>query len=144
MEPASPRANARSVTFAKVVLGLSALAFGGIGAGFLVAPHLLAARIDLTLHSTTAAADVRAVYGGLQLSLAVLLAACALRPTWLVPGLVLQLCTFAGLFLARCGSLAVDGAPSAFGLALQGAEAVGLSCGALALVRTRGALHSSS
>ena len=49
--------------FARLVLGLSALAFAGIGAAFLVVPEAMAARVGVSLAGAAAANDVRAVYG---------------------------------------------------------------------------------
>ena len=56
--------------FARVVLALCAFPFALIGLGFLLAPETMAARVDVSLGSTTADHDVRAVYGGLQLGCA--------------------------------------------------------------------------
>jgi hypothetical protein len=119
--------------FARIVLALSALPFLGIGAGFLLAPASMAANVDVALGSATAASDVRAVYGGLQLALGALLAACALSPAHARAGLVLQVATFAGLALGRLVSLPIDGVPSPFGALLFAAELVGLALGVGAL-----------
>jgi hypothetical protein len=64
------------VSFARLVLALSALPFAGIALAFLVA---LAARVDVSLGSATADHDVRAVHGGLQLGCAARLASGAFR-----------------------------------------------------------------
>jgi len=121
--------------FARLVLGLSALAFAGIGAAFLVAPQAMAARVGVSLAGATAANDVRAVYGGLQLGVAAFLARCARRPDALDSGLAVQLFTFGGLAAARFASLLLDGNPGALGLALHAAEIVGFACGAVARAR---------
>ncbi|MBW2234825.1 MAG: DUF4345 domain-containing protein [Deltaproteobacteria bacterium] len=121
--------------FARLVLGLSALAFAGIGAAFLVAPEAMAARVGVSLAGATAANDVRAVYGGLQLGIAAFLFHSARRPETLRTGLAVQLFTFAGLAAARLVSLLLDGNPGALGLALHAAELLGFACGAVARAR---------
>jgi hypothetical protein len=121
--------------FARLVLWLSALAFAGIGAAFLVAPEAMAGRVGVSLAGATAANDVRAVYGGLQLGVAAFLARCARRPDALETGLTVQLFTFGGLAAARFASLLLDGDPGALGLALHAAEIVGFACGAVARAR---------
>ena len=121
--------------FARLVLGLSALAFAGIGAAFLVAPEAMAARVGVSLAGAAAANDVRAVYGGLQLGVAACLVWCARRPETLRSGLAVQLFTFGGLAAARLVSLLLDGNPGALGLALHAAELLGFACGAVARAR---------
>ena len=121
--------------FARLVLWLSAAAFAGVGAAFLVAPEAMAARVGASLAGATAANDVRAVYGGLQLGVAACLAWCARRPDALRMGLAVQLFTFGGLAAARFVSLLLDGNPGALGLALHAAEIVGFACGAVARAR---------
>ena len=123
--------------FARWVLWLSALAFAAIGASFLLAPEAMAARVGVSLAGATAANDVRAVYGGLQLGIAAFLAHCARRPDALRTGLSVQLFSFAGLAAARFVSLLLDGHPGALGLALHAAELVGFACGAVARARLR-------
>lgn len=121
--------------FARLVLGLSALAFAGIGAAFLVAPHAMGARVGVSLSGAVAANDVRAVYGGLQLGVGVCLAWLARRPQTLRAGLTLQLFGFGGLAAARFASLLLDGHPGALGLALHGAELVAIAFGVAARAR---------
>jgi hypothetical protein len=128
--------------FARLVLGLSALAFAGIGAAFLVAPEAMAARVGVSLAGAAAANDVRAVYGGLQLGIAAFLFHSARRPDVvsngpdvLRAGLAVQLFSFGGLAAARFASLLLDGNPGALGLALHAAEIVGFACGAVARAR---------
>jgi hypothetical protein len=76
------------MTLARVTLWLGALAFAGIGIGFLVIPVRWAAVVDIVLPTATARTDLRATYGGFDLAIGVLLACCALRADWLRPGLV--------------------------------------------------------
>jgi hypothetical protein len=123
------------VSFARLVLALSALPFAGIGLAFLLAPAALAAHVDVALGSATADHDVRAVYGGLQLGCAALLAWGAARPERVRFALIAQLLLYGGLAAARVLGWAVAGAPSALGLALHAAEALGFGAAWLALRR---------
>jgi hypothetical protein len=122
------------VRFARLVLAASSLPFLAIGVGFLLAPGPMAANVDVTLASATAASDVRAVYGGLQIAIGALLAACAFSAAHLRAGLILQIATFAGLASGRLVSLPLDGALSSLGAALLAAEIAGLALGVVALV----------
>ena len=121
--------------FARLVLWLSAVAFAAIGAAFLLAPVAMAARVGVSLAGATAANDVRAVYGGLQLGVGACLAWLAWRPDTLRAGLTLQLFGFGGLAAARFASLLLDGYPGALGLALHGAEVVAIAFGVAARAR---------
>jgi hypothetical protein len=123
------------VSFARLVLALSALPFAGIGLAFLLAPAALAAHVDVSLGSPTADHDVRAVYGGLQLGCAALLASGAARPERARFALAAQLLLYGGLAGARLVAWAAAGAPGALGLALHGAEVLGF--GAAWLARRR-------
>jgi hypothetical protein len=115
--------------FARIVLALSALPFGSIGAAFLLLPADMAGLIGLSLADATADADVRAVYGGLQLGCAALLALAATNPDWCRAGLVAQLLLYGGLAGARVISYALVGLPSALGWALHLGELVGFALG---------------
>lgn len=117
---------------ARIVLALSALPFAGIGVAFLVQPKAMALLVGVEVTDATADADVRAVYGGLQLGCALLLAGAATRPAWVHPGLVAQIVLYGGLAAARFVSYAVVGLPSALGLALHLGEIVGWICGVAA------------
>jgi hypothetical protein len=119
-------------TFPRIVVVGSALPFLGIGAAFLVAPAGMGGLVDVALASATARQDLRAVHGGLQLGVGALLLGAGLSRAWLRAGLALELAAFGGLALGRLVSLIADGAPSALGLALWGAELVGLSLGVVA------------
>ena len=103
---------------------------------FLVAPGLLAL-VDLPPASATARSDVRALFGGLELGVGLTLAACARRPTWWRPGLLLQATAFGGLALGRAVSLAVDGMPRPITFALWLPEVAG--CVAAVVAWRRGA-----
>jgi hypothetical protein len=123
------------VSFARLVLALSALPFAGLGLAFLLAPAALAAQVDVALGSATADHDVRAVYGGLQLGCAALLGWGAVRPERVRFALIAQVLFYGGLASARVLAWALAGAPGALGLALHAAEALGVGAAWLALGR---------
>ncbi len=81
----------RTVSFPRVVVLLSAVPFAGIGLAFLVSPEGMVALIGLSLRDATAQADIRAVYGGLQLGRAGFLAYCVFYSSFVRPGLVAQI-----------------------------------------------------
>lgn len=120
------------MAFARAVLALSAVPFAVIGLAFLVQPVPMAQLVGLEMTNATADADVRAVYGGLQLGCAFLLASAAYQARWVRPGLVAQLALYGSLGSARFISYALVGLPSPLGLALHFGELVGVVCGALA------------
>ncbi len=117
---------------ARIVLRLSAVPFAVVGVAFLIRPEDMASWVGVSLGSATADADVRAVYGGLQLGCAALLFGAAANRDWVRAGVHAQLALYGGLAAARFLSMAIVGLPSPFGIALHAGELVGLFCGALA------------
>jgi len=128
-----------ALALARTVLVLTAAPFAAIGVAFLAAPQTMAAHVDVTLGSPTADHDVRAVYGGLQLGCAALLAWGALVPAHVRTALVAQLVLYAALAGGRILAWTLVGAPGSFGLVLHGGELLGLVVGAFALHRLRAA-----
>lgn len=114
---------------ARGVLFATALAFAGPGAGFLLAPDRFAALVDVSLLSNTAASDVRAVFGGLELGLAAWLALAALRGGALRVALSVQGCALAGMVAGRIASCAADGSPGVVAVLLLAIEAALLVAG---------------
>ena len=115
--------------FARLVLLLSAPAYGGVGLLFLFAPEWAASWVDVDLGSATADNDVRSVYGGLLLALAVFFVVASRRDAWLAPALALLVMTMSGLALARFMSWMIVGLPSGLALGLHAAEVVGVVAG---------------
>jgi hypothetical protein len=124
------------VGFARLVVALSGLAFLAIGVPSLVVPGATVARVGVSLLGALADNDVRAVYGGVQTAVGLFLLLGARRGALLRP-LLLQQLTFGGLVAARAVSWMAAGWPGALGLALHGAEGVGLAAGFAAWRRTR-------
>ena len=111
---------------------LNALVFLGFGAGFLLLPATLAGYFDIELSSPSALADMRAMYGGLSLSMGALFVLGLRRDGWLAPTLFLVAASSAGLALGRLYSIAVAGVPSALVLALLATELVSFAWALLA------------
>lgn len=123
---------------ARASVGLTALVYAGFGAVMLVAPEVLGA-VGIELRSAAARTEVRSIYGGLELGLALFLGLSAARGRWLEPALVVQAATLGGAALGRAVGLAVDGGVEALVVGLLCAEACGAALGVVALVRLRAA-----
>lgn len=91
----------------------------------------------MRLTDATADADVRAVYGGLQIGCAVFLLLAARMPAWHRPGLAAQIALYGGLAMARVPSYFLAGPPTPLGIALHAGEWVALGLGILAWRRYR-------
>ena len=121
-----------SLLLARVILGLGALTLAALGAAFLAAPDTMAALIELELATPLARSDVRAVYGGLELGLALL------QLTWLRSaetvrrGVQLHLAIWGGLAFGRGIGLLCSEDPAASGIGLFGTELAGLGLGVVA------------
>lgn len=92
----------------RAVLWLAVATFLFFGVAYFVAPDRMTAVVGITLTSSTARADVRAVFGGLEIAIAALLARLALRGR-VDEGLVASCVLFAGLAIGRVAGAALDG-----------------------------------
>jgi hypothetical protein len=128
---------------ARAVLVLSALAYGGVGVGFLVAPATLGSWLGVSLSGATADNDVRAVYGGLGVGIAAWCLASAARPSWIRPALSLVAVTLACMAAARVVSWLRVGFPEPIGFALHAAEGVGFLAALVALRRLERSVNGS-
>jgi hypothetical protein len=97
------------VNLPSVFLLLSALTFAAFGVAFLVAPVAMIGLVELGASSPTARAEVRAMYGGLELGIAAFLFACLARRERVAAGLLCSTIALAGLALARGASIVLDG-----------------------------------
>jgi hypothetical protein len=120
---------------ARWCLMLSAVAYGFIGVTFLVAPAEMASFVDVSLGSATADNDIRAVYGGVALGLALFFGAAVHRGDWAVPALWVAALTLACMAGARFVSWAVAGPPAPLGYLLHSAEFLGSLASLIALRR---------
>ena len=94
-------ATARAPVMPRLVLATAAVLFAAFGIAFAVAPHRLAAMVDLPLPTTTATADFVATYGGFEIGFAVFLFTCLARPERVRLGLLASGCAVAGFAIAR-------------------------------------------
>lgn len=83
-----------------IALGIGMLGFGSFGIWLLVAPQALSA-VDIAAESANARAEIRAMYGGLEIGIAIFLGLCFFEPEWLQVGLVFQLLALSGIGLGR-------------------------------------------
>jgi hypothetical protein len=99
----------------------------------LIAPETMASQTAIVLMLPSAVADFRATYGGFQTGVGLFLLVCAIRNTWIVPALTLQLFALGGFALGRAASIVVSGAVEPITLALLAVETGGFVAVAFAL-----------
>lgn len=128
--------------FARIVLGLTALMHAGFGAAYVIWPVRMARLSKFELTAPMAVTEMRAFYGGLELGWAAFLVICAVRPGWVVPGLVAILCVYAGIIAARVLGIVLDKSGQGLILQILAAECVTaiLAGVALAILHSRSAL----
>ena len=101
---------------AKIFLGLNALIFVGYGLVCLASPSVVAEQTGMQLATGVAAAEVRAMYGGLQIAVGLLALAGLVRPA-LQPAVLLALVfLFFGLASGRLIGILVEPDPGAYNL----------------------------
>ncbi len=119
--------------FAVIVLllaGLQLLAFGVMAA---FDPVGLLGPLGFVLSSGEAVTEARAFYGGAEIALGLLMSACALKPHWREPGLVLVAACFAGIGSVRAIAMALSGTHTAFLLFALSVEVILVVLALLAL-----------
>ena len=126
----------------KIFLAVTGLAFAGYGLMCLFVPETVGDAAELGLASEVAVAEVRAMYGGLQLSIGVLSLLAIFRPA-LEKTALLSLCfLFAGLAGGRLFAIALASGAGAYNYAAFGYEAVSVLV-AIALVRAGGSAETA-
>ena len=98
---------ARAPWMPRVVLATAAVLFAAFGLGFALAPHPMAATIDLPLTTPTATADFVATYGGFEIGFAVFLFTCLARRERVRLGLLASGYAVAGFAVARGAAILV-------------------------------------
>jgi hypothetical protein len=98
----------------RIFLFVNAAAWLPYGLFCLVQPGFLGDVTGMTLDSSTAATEVRAMYGGLQAAIGTLALLGALRPAFLKPALTMLVFLCSGLFLGRAYGVFTDGQISAY------------------------------
>ena len=94
--------------FPNVVIALCALGFLGFGLWLLVDPAALE-KVGISATTKVGAVELRAFYGGMEIGLGLILAACLWRPEWQSAGLWLVLLSNGGAGLARLLSAGLGG-----------------------------------
>jgi len=118
------------VLAARVILGVSALAYVAIGLAFIFVPERIIGYVGIEAAPGSALTDIRAVYGGLDFGIGAFLLHCLLGGK-LRMGLVAATLTLGGLACARILGIIVDGQQDAVTYYLLASEIIG---GALCLV----------
>ncbi len=98
----------------RVFLLYLATFWAAIGAVLLIRPDLLAGYAGVYADGAVATAELRAMYGGLELAIAAVTAAACWRRDWQRSVLFLQVVVCAGIGAGRLLGLAVDGAAAAY------------------------------
>lgn len=115
----------RQMTVSRVALALCAAIFAAIGFMFLFFPVYFASAVHIELRHAAGVTDLRAVYGGMDLGLAVFFFLCALRG-WIQPGLLASALAFGGLAFGRAFGFLVNGGFEGINRVLFACEAAGL------------------
>jgi hypothetical protein len=92
-----------------VVLALCALGFLGFGLWLLFDPAAME-KVGIQATSKVGTVELRAFYGGMEIGLALFLAACLWKPEWRAAGLWLVLLSNGGAGLARLLAIGLGGA----------------------------------
>ena len=100
-------------TLNSIVISIAGLGFVGFGIIFLCWPEVMLPGIGIVTSDLQSQIEIRAMYGGLELGLGILILSCfaADRQRF---GLQLSLASYGGLGLARAASMLVMGVASPF------------------------------
>jgi hypothetical protein len=93
----------------RLVLAVAAVLFAAFGIAFAVAPHDLAAMVDVALPTNTATTDFIATYGGSEIGFAAFLFTCLARREHVRLGLLASGWVVAGFAVSRGLAMAVLG-----------------------------------
>lgn len=126
------------------IVAINAAVFLAFGLVLLAFPTQLAALVDIELRSANALADLRAVYGGLSLSVGALFVLGLQRESWFMPSLFLVMASSAGLAFGRIVSIAVSGTPGWLVLSFLASELLSFVWALLGYRALAGGLTSAS
>lgn len=122
---------------ARLYLGFQGLLLAGYGLACLLSPGILADATGMGLESGVAAAEVRAMYGGLQGAFGVLALVGAARDEYRRTGLLALAFAFGGLSIGRAFGVAVEQGVGQYNWLALGYEVASLLV-AVALLRGLG------
>ena len=120
----------------QILVVLSALAFGGLGLLFMIDPPRLAGTVELGT-SPFQTIELRAMYGGLEIGVAIFLLWCAASPRRVALGLWFSLLAYGGLGFGRLLGILLSGVAGGphWMLVMVETAAVVLSLVGLAILR---------
>ena len=102
---------------------LPGVTFFGLGVWFLIEPTTMASVIGLAPESPAGFAELRAVYGGLEIALGVFLLVTGFQANWSKTGLWLLLSCYGGITAGRIVGILLDQPDDTFTLQLLSFEA---------------------
>ena len=108
----------------RTVLWIMGLGFLAFGVAYLVDPHGMMSMVGVELDSASGAADVRAIYGGLEIGVGLFLLACARQDSWIPPGLLASAYAFSLVGGARLVGIVRDQATDGMTFAALAIEVV--------------------
>jgi hypothetical protein len=124
-------------TITRLFIIVNVLVFVPFGLAFLIAPVYFASTVEIQAPTTTALADLRAIYGGLSLTCGLFFLISLARPAWVLPSLwVISASSFA-LGLSRVYSTFASGVPGPNIFFFMTMELVGGAIGAWLYQRER-------
>ncbi len=126
---------AQPLLLTRVVLWTSALTFLGFGVAFAACPTEMAAVVEIDATSPMARADIRAMYGGLEIGIGLILALCATRDRHVVHGVLLSTLALAAMASMRGLGVLCDAEQPPLTYLLWLSEIFGAGVGVLALRR---------
>jgi hypothetical protein len=94
------------MTQEKWIFGATAIGFAGFGLALLIFPNLIG-MVGVKELTNSGLVEIRAMYGGLQLGLALFFLLAINRPRWVRPALILHICVVGGLAIGRIFGLVV-------------------------------------
>jgi uncharacterized protein DUF4345 len=117
----------------RLALAVTAAAFTGFGAASFIRPGILR-KVGVRAASSTGTAEIRAMYGGMELGLGAFFAYAAMQSEPSREALLAQVCGIGGLAAGRLASLCVDRPDSVMKLLFL-AEGGTAALGAIALMK---------
>lgn len=119
----------RTALFVRWVLGIVAAVFLALGLLYIFFPKLMISAIGIEDAPKVAMADIRAIYGGLDLFLGIVLGMLFLRKDW-AAGLGLGALALTCIFIGRLTGILLDGANDILTFGLFASEVIGaVLCG---------------
>lgn len=126
----------RSAMYVRWVLGVAGAIFLGLGLACIFVPSMIIGAMDVKAEPGKALADIRAVYGGLDLAIGILLIYFFVRKQWST-GLAISTLVCACLAAGRLVGILIDPARDILTFGLFGVEVLGAVLSAVGLFLAR-------